>query len=237
MQRPQEILKSILTAAADESGKLFMPLKSTQRDSVQKMMAENAGNLDEAFLITAQGWLQKASQVSEPEMEALLQEVLQMYAAEALTSQYASGDGERLNAFLRATPAEWDALSAKLANEFTEEDLKSDLQRKRQDMTQNTPSGSYAQRIQSEYLKEASKQIADAFAQKKEQDSDKYSNRDSRENFGRRKAPWQEESTTPTPEADGAKQISAADFADFTEKVDQPTEDRRNCAQRRAKRR
>eukprot|EP00746_Dinoflagellata_sp_MGD_P001514 gnl/MRDRNA2_/MRDRNA2_102864_c0_seq1.p1 gnl/MRDRNA2_/MRDRNA2_102864_c0~~gnl/MRDRNA2_/MRDRNA2_102864_c0_seq1.p1 ORF type:complete len:436 (+),score=103.85 gnl/MRDRNA2_/MRDRNA2_102864_c0_seq1:166-1473(+) len=215
MLKRQQLLKSILSAAADESGKLFMPLKSVQREAVQEMMAQNKGNVDEAFLITAKAWLQQASQASESEIEALVQEVLQMYAAEAVTSGDSSGNAERLNAFLRATPAKWDTLSARLAEECVEEDLKSDMQQKRENIMQNTQAGSYARGIQSEYLKEASKQIAEAFAQKNEE---------------------KEESTTPDPEGAG-KVLSAADFADFTSTVEEPSKPKGNRAQRRAKRR
>jgi len=179
------VLQGILEAAADDAGVWELPLLPERRDAMLEAFKGfySSGEVDESLLGTAFAWLRKCAEDGEQQVAALLQIVLQMYAAEASTAAAADageggkeGGGEAeaaLNSFLRSDSATWDACAEVLVSEGAgraDRDLTSwrmqvemSLQRKMEAAVLNLPSGSHAQRIQAEFLKEADDRLKKAF--------------------------------------------------------------------------
>merc|ERR1711879_627264 len=119
---------------------------------MQEAMDRNGGSLDDQFLSTVHAWIRKASQDSEQaDMVGLLRIVLQSYAGKALANEDTEGASGSLNAFLRADVAEWDVLAAQLADQWSEANLKEELERRMEGVVMSLPSNSYAQKVQAEY--------------------------------------------------------------------------------------
>ena len=177
------VLQRILEAAADEAGVWDLPLRPERAGAMREAFkgCYDRGEVDESLLGTAFAWLRKCAEDGEQQVAALLQIVLQMYAAEASTTAGSGGEGAgageaaeaALNDFLRSDPASWDAQARDLVAS-TEGRAEGDaaswrmqvemsLQRKMEAAVLNLPSGSHAQRVQAEFLKEADDRLRAAF--------------------------------------------------------------------------
>jgi hypothetical protein len=90
-------------------------------------------------------------------MVVLLQKVLQLYAARALLQRGSEGDADGLlNEVLEMDEEAWSNVieSRALAGQISELAFMEALQRRMEGTVLNLPSGSYAQRVQAEFLKE-----------------------------------------------------------------------------------
>jgi len=83
MDRGALDVERVLKAAAEpESGEFLVPL-SDERVEAMRVEVEGmeSGSLDEGFLVTVDGWMNKSMQDGMDGMVGILQKVLQMYAA------------------------------------------------------------------------------------------------------------------------------------------------------------
>lgn len=119
-------------------------------------MERNAAALDEALLSNAFAYIKKASDDRFDSLVALLQKILQLYAARALKGPEAEGVDGFLNELVYAEEQDWEPLlRAKVAaGEVAEASFMEALQKKMEATVLGLQSGSYAQRVQAEYLKE-----------------------------------------------------------------------------------
>lgn len=156
MEESSQVLQDILVAAADERGEWVVPLSKSSMDAMNKAMDENVDKVDEAVLSNAFAWMRKASDDKLDGMVVLLQKVLQLYAAKQLKSEGTLAEDQVLNKLLDAREEEWNAvLNEAVANgECSEVSFMEALQRRMEGTVLNLKSGSYAQRVQAEFLKE-----------------------------------------------------------------------------------
>lgn len=161
-----EILQEILKAAADErTGEWQLPLPPSQLEAMRAVMDKYEDRLDEALISNCYAWMRKASEDKLDGMVALLQKVLQVYAGRQLSAaakvDSASDKASNASAFITQLLAEDEALWTRLlrARLLVEQDISEAsfmeaLQRRMESVVLGLPSGSYAQRVQAEYLKE-----------------------------------------------------------------------------------
>ncbi|KAG2485411.1 hypothetical protein HYH03_015897 [Edaphochlamys debaryana] len=151
-----KILQDILVAAADEKGEWYLPLTTDQVTNVRAALDRHSARLDEALLSNAFAWIKKSSEDGFDGMVQLLQVVLQLYAARALRTADTDGVEGALNELLYAEERQWYPLLRSMAasGTITEASLTEALQRRMEGVVLGLQSGSYAQRVQAEYLKE-----------------------------------------------------------------------------------
>ncbi|PRW58323.1 hypothetical protein C2E21_3211 [Chlorella sorokiniana] len=166
------LLQDILMAAADpQTGEWTLPLQPDKLEAMQAVMAANASGLDESLLASCYSWMRKAAEDKLDGMVALLQKVLQVYACQQLSQPPAGGSSggasdALLDELLAADEALWTRLIRQRASEggASEAALMEALQRRMETVVLGLPSGSYAQRVQAEYLKELEERAKSAFA-------------------------------------------------------------------------
>ncbi|KXZ43858.1 hypothetical protein GPECTOR_79g137 [Gonium pectorale] len=151
-----KVLQDILVAAADDKGEWYLPLTQEQVEGVREALDRHADRLDEALLSNAFAWIKKSSEDGFDGMVQLLQVVLQLYAARELRTQETQGVEGALNTLLYAEERQWYPLLRSYATDgvITEASFMEALQRRMEGVVLGLQSGSYAQRVQAEYLKE-----------------------------------------------------------------------------------
>ncbi|KAL4418972.1 hypothetical protein ABPG77_000885 [Micractinium sp. CCAP 211/92] len=165
------LLQEILRAAADpQTGEWQLPLSPDKLEAMRGVMAANPGALDEGLLASCYSWMRKASDDKLDGMVALLQKVLQVYACLQLGQPQAGSGGSGSDALLDELLAADEALWGRLIRQRTAEGDVSEpafmeaLQRRMEGVVLGLPSGSYAQRVQAEYLKELEERAKGVFA-------------------------------------------------------------------------
>ncbi|KIY95629.1 hypothetical protein MNEG_12333 [Monoraphidium neglectum] len=149
-------LQAILAAAADENGEWYLPLAPQQVKAIRDAMDRSAEALDEALLSNAFAYIKKASDDRFDSLVQLLQKILQLYAARSLRGPEKEGVEGFLNDLVYAEEKDWEPLLRERVakGEVGEEGFMEALQRKMEATVLGLQSGSYAQRVQAEYLKE-----------------------------------------------------------------------------------
>ena len=166
------ILQEILKAAADErTGEWKLPLPMDKVDAMRAAIEARADKIDEALLSNCFAWMRKASDDNLDGMVVILQKVLQLYASRALTlGNEASGDLTAAEAalaeLLKTDESKWAVVIRKKAQdaEISELSFLETLQRKMEAVVLGLSSGSYAQRVQAELLKELESRAKEVFA-------------------------------------------------------------------------
>ncbi|PSC76574.1 hypothetical protein C2E20_0188 [Micractinium conductrix] len=164
------LLQQILRAAADpQTGEWELPLPADKLAAMQAVMAANPEALDEGLLASCYSWMRKAAEDKMDGMVALLQKVLQLYACHQLGQPQGSGGGGSssdalLDELLAADEGLWTRLIRANADTISEAAFMEALQRRMEGVVLGLPSGSYAQRVQAEYLKELEERARAAFA-------------------------------------------------------------------------
>ncbi|KAI8102843.1 hypothetical protein M9434_005635 [Picochlorum sp. BPE23] len=161
-----EVLEQILIAAADEdTGEWQVPLPPEKVSVMREVMKAQADQIDEAVLSSCFSWIKKASDDKLDGMVYILQTVLQIYASLALAGDASKDDSSELVKVLRAQESDWEKLIIDMANEgkISEESFMEELQRKMETVVLSLSSGSYAQRIQAEYLQELQSRAKNVF--------------------------------------------------------------------------
>jgi len=159
-------LQRILAAGADEAGEWHLPLAPDRIASMRGALdaeasAAGEGALDEeALLSNAFAWMRKAADDGQDGLVRLLQRALQIYAARALGTcapgAGAGGEDEAALALAAIAEAEedgWEACLRGVAG-LSAVGFEAAIRRRMESVVLGLPSGSYAQRVQAEYLKE-----------------------------------------------------------------------------------
>jgi len=149
IQENSKALESIVAVAADpETGEFSVPLSS---ESVARMrVAINGATVDEQMLNTVYAWIRKSNEDKLDGMVHILQHLLQCYAARELDT-----GSTPLDIIIGAPAADWaKKFDAVIEGGFGEAAFTQDLQKRMEGVVLNLPNGSYAQRVQAEYLKE-----------------------------------------------------------------------------------
>lgn len=150
------VLQEIVKAAADERGEWHLPLTAQQQAAMKQAMEERSEHLDEALLSNAYAWMRKASEDRLEGVVGLLQKVLQMYAALALRVDSPDPTEAALNEMLEADETQWSQVIARrqIQGGLNEAAFMAAIRRRMERVVLTLDSGSHAQRIQAEYLKE-----------------------------------------------------------------------------------
>ncbi|WIA10009.1 hypothetical protein OEZ85_010221 [Tetradesmus obliquus] len=161
------VLQEVLKAAADEKGEWYLPLDPEQVSSVRAALDKHSERLDEALLSNCFAWMKKCQDDRMDTMVALLQKVLQLYAAKALRGQEAEGVAGVLNEVVFAEEQDWEPIIRRAAatGDVAEAAFMEVLQKKMEATVLGMQSGSYAQRVQAEYLKEIEARAKTVFRQ------------------------------------------------------------------------
>jgi flagellar biosynthesis regulator FlaF len=160
-----EILEQILIAGADEdTGEWMVPLAKSKVVAMKDVMVANADSIDEALLSSCFAWMKKASDDKLEGMVYILQTVLQIYASMELGKDQ-KDTSEELVQVLQAQESEWEGLIKEFSNagKISEESFMEELQKKMEKIVLSLSSGSYAQRVQAEYLKELQSRAKNVF--------------------------------------------------------------------------
>ena len=153
-------LQRILAAGADEKGEWHLPLAPDRVAAMRAALDAEAGSegapLDEeALLSNAFAWMRKAADDGQDGLVRLLQRALQLYAARALSCGGSDTDEAALAlaAVAEAEEEDWEGrLTA--APGLSAAGFEAAIRRRMEGVVLGLPSGSYAQRVQAEYLKE-----------------------------------------------------------------------------------
>lgn len=164
-----DVLKSILKPITLPDEEILWPpqdpngIMYVRKEVEQK---EQEGHLDESFLSEVSAQMRQAKEDGDkPGLVAILQKVLQFYAAQILSRRsYAMKDGkmdkaeEFLETVVSADEGEWGALlrtgMTYGGGQIEPEELYSVINKRVERIIMRTESGSYQQRIVVEYLKE-----------------------------------------------------------------------------------
>jgi hypothetical protein len=161
IQQSSKTLEKIVAVAADPvTGEFAVPLSS---ESVTRMrFAVNETAVDEQMLNTVYAWIRKSDEDKLDGMVHIMQHLLQCYAARELDTGKTP-----LDTVIGANAGEWrEKFEAAIAGGFGEEAFTRDLQKRMEGVVLNLPNGSYAQRVQAEYLKEVEDRGKGIYAEK-----------------------------------------------------------------------
>jgi len=156
-------LQRILAAGADDKGEWHLPLAVDRVAAMRAALDAEAGSADapldeEALLSNAFAWMRKAADDGQDGLVRLLQRALQLYAARALSCGGGGGAdadeaGVALAAVAEAEEEDWEG-RLKAAPGLSATGFEAAIRRRMEGVVLGLPSGSYAQRVQAEYLKE-----------------------------------------------------------------------------------
>lgn len=153
------VLTKLVAAAADDgTGAFVLPLRPDRVARLRDALA--AAPVDEAVLSLAFAWMRKANEDGMEGMVAVVQRVLQLWAAQALelAPSSAGSDAEAealLKQLLRAAPEEWPALLGGAQRDA----LGRALQARMEGVVLGEVNGSYKQRVLAEFLKELERAV------------------------------------------------------------------------------
>ncbi|CAM8937793.1 unnamed protein product [Rhodiola kirilowii] len=160
--------KAILKPVGAEEEELIWP--PTDRKAIDLMekeilLREQEGQLDEGFLAEVNAQLRQAKEDGDkPGLEAMLQKVLQLYAARALSKRSYAKKGQQvlkaeqfLESIIKAPEEAWNKLLLEGLTigkgDVTPEELYAVINKRIERTLIRTEGGSYQQRVLSEYLK------------------------------------------------------------------------------------
>ena len=150
MDKSSEQLQRIIAAVANQKTMEFdVPLKA---DALKRMEKEiSKCTIDEGMLNTTYAWIRKSDEDKRDAMVHILQKFLQVYASRELNKDRAPLD-ELLGC---SNTDKWPAVFQKLVNDgYGEVAFTKELQQRMEEVVLGLTNGSYAQRVQAEYLKE-----------------------------------------------------------------------------------
>lgn len=149
IQESSKLLETIVAQAADpDTGEFDVPLQQASVERLRK--AVDGAVVDERMLNTVYAWIRKSDEDKMDGMVHILQILLQCYAARELDTGATPLD-EVIGAAADEWPKKFDEV---IKGGFSEEAFVRDLQKRMEGVVLNLPNGSYAQRVQAEYLKE-----------------------------------------------------------------------------------
>jgi len=179
MNEKAKNLEEVLKAASEpDSGEFLVPLSGERVEAMRNVMEElDPVDLDEGFLVTVDGWMNKSMEDGMDGMVGILQKVLQMYAAIAIAAARKTLQAEVGAALVGKDPKEaleqeekpasamlekilevdtdlWDGLLKEQLEDFDKESLLGEVQRTIEGVVLGLENGSMAQRVQAEFLRE-----------------------------------------------------------------------------------
>jgi hypothetical protein len=136
--------------------------ENTMEEALARMKtALESVMVDERTLNTLYAWIRKSDENGLDGMVHILQRLLQLYAARELDE-----NSSALDTVIRSNAEEWQMHFIDISKEgYNETAFTKDLQRRMEGVVLNLPNGSYAQRVQAEYLKEIEDRGKEFFAQ------------------------------------------------------------------------
>jgi hypothetical protein len=169
MSGSQDVLTKLVGAAADDgTGAFNLPLRPDRVARIRAVMASSV--VDEAVLSNAYAWMRKASDDGLDGMVVIVQRVLQLWAGRELAKPGASPSPDPtaealLQQLLAAPEEEWaPLLAAAKAAGVSDMGFTRVLQQRMEAVVLGVANGSYAQRVQAEFLKEIEARAKAAFA-------------------------------------------------------------------------
>eukprot|EP01025_Chloroclados_australasicus_P047084 TRINITY_DN5226_c0_g1_i2.p1 TRINITY_DN5226_c0_g1~~TRINITY_DN5226_c0_g1_i2.p1 ORF type:complete len:364 (-),score=52.79 TRINITY_DN5226_c0_g1_i2:269-1267(-) len=165
LEKSSTVLQDIMKIGANDKGEWQIPLPPEKEAAIKTALKENEDKLDEALLSNAFAYMKKASDDNIPEMVLLLQKILQSYAAMKLQDSNSQDVDRHLNDLIEADEGSWKQMVVEKADagEVSETSLIKALQIKMERTILQLQSGSYAQKVQAEYLKQLELRIKEAF--------------------------------------------------------------------------
>ena len=166
-ERAQAVETVVKAAAEPDSGEFLVPLTGERLSAMQSaLQAVPEMALDEGFLATLDSWIVKSHQDGMDGMVTILQKALQMYAGLQITrslersgSDTTTDEATELTALLKADADVWPSQIAASADVTA---LKKQVQKTMETVVLSLETGSMAQQVQAEYLKELLKQVEEA---------------------------------------------------------------------------
>ena len=154
MDGAASLVQSIVATAAESNGEFVLPLTAERVTAMRSEIAKQREQIDEGILSTVFAYMKKANEDGLNGMVIIFQKMLQLWAAEELVS--AGVNNAVLERLLRADADEWDALiqQATQAGEIDLEVMQAAVQSSVERVVLQQASGSYAQRVQAEFLRE-----------------------------------------------------------------------------------
>lgn len=162
-ERAKEVENVVKAAAEPDSGEFLVPL-SVERTTAMRTALESLDEsaLDEGFLSTVDAWMNKSHLDGMDLMVQILQTLLQMYAGTQILRARAAKEGsvdtkpegELFDRLLQMGTDGWEAEIRKSAKDVSPATLKTEVQRSMESIVLGLESGSTAQQVQAEYLRE-----------------------------------------------------------------------------------
>lgn len=160
-ERAKEVETVVKAAAEPDSGEFMVPLLPERVASMRTALEElDESSLDEGFLSTVDAWMNKSHLDGMDLMVQILQILLQIYAGTQVARARArqqiapSDEAELFDRLLKMNTDAWDAEIRTSASSVPLESLKSEVQRTMESVVLGLDSGSTAQQVQAEYLRE-----------------------------------------------------------------------------------
>mmetsp|Transcript_102 Transcript_102/g.314 ORF Transcript_102/g.314 Transcript_102/m.314 type:complete len:330 (+) Transcript_102:66-1055(+) len=165
MDRSEQVLRDILTAAADpDSGEFEVPLSPAAVSRMDSVMNANRDSCGEEMLAYAFAYLRKLNEDKENEVDGMaliIQKVLQLFCKLTLATPEDPDAADRkpeeriLDSVLRSDVSLWqEALSKRQELGASKESLVQALRARMEAVVLGDPSGSYTQKVHAEYLQE-----------------------------------------------------------------------------------
>ncbi len=154
MDGAASLVQSIVATAAEANGEFAVPLSAERVAAMRSEIVKQKEQIDEGILSTVFAYMKKANEDGLNGMVVIFQKLLQLWAAEELIT--AGINNPVLERLLRADADEWDNLikQATQAGEIDLEVMQAAVQSCVERVVLQQASGSYAQRVQAEFLRE-----------------------------------------------------------------------------------
>ena len=167
-ERAVDVETVVKAAAEPDSGEFLVPLtpdRITAMQTALKSMSE--ASLDEGFLATLDSWIVKSHQDGMDLMVGILQKVLQMYAGLQITraleraADYNAESGATAE-LVQLLASDADLWPSQIGASSDVSALKKQVQKTMETVVLGLETGSMAQQVQAEYLKELLTRVEDA---------------------------------------------------------------------------
>jgi len=166
----EDVEKVVKAAAEPDSGEFLVPLTEERIAAMRKTLGKVDGETLEgdAFLSTVDAWMNKSHLDGMDGMVTILQKVLQMYAGRRILEACAASvkdsssneNGQIFEKLLQTDADSWDvAIREAVSDADAAEALTREIQRNMEAIVLQLDSGSMAQQVQAEFLREMVKRV------------------------------------------------------------------------------
>jgi hypothetical protein len=182
-ERASLVQKVIQAAAEPESGEFYVPLSAERIQAMQTVMSQlDEALLDDGFLSTLDSWIVKSHQDGMDLMVGILQKSLQLYAGLQISRALQRNNkatssssflllSPELKELLESDPELWESRLLSNTSLRSKDDVskvKVQVQKTMETVIFTLETGSMAQQVQAEYLKELLNRIEAVEAKKEE---------------------------------------------------------------------